>query len=349
MEGLIANHYTARASCVLGVSIWGLGINGQFSVNQQQIVHVAVGIVINNNSEVLVTFRAADSHQGGLWEFPGGKVEPGEMVQDALKREFEEEVGITVHEAVAFIKIEHHYSDKSVLLDVWKISQFSGNPVGKEGQALAWRPIAGLQVDDFPRANERIIRSLALPDRIAITPEAKDFEMLTEIINKLFDQGLDIIHFRQKTQTPQSYQKWFSWADKECKSRQIKLMFSSQLHDYKASFLAGISGFHATSSQLLGLKSRPVSKQQLFSASCHDLEQLKLAESLDADFVYLSPVMPTAKYQADQLLGWRGFQHLVDQVDVPVYALGGLDLADMDICKLHRGVGIAGISTFRPG
>ncbi len=317
-------------------------------MSQANPVHVAVGVVINANSEVLVSLRAAGSHQGGLWEFPGGKVEPGESVQNALNREFQEELGITVHGSSPFIRIEHHYSDKSVLLDVWKVSRFSGIPSGREGQTIDWRSVSSLQASEFPLANERIIRALTLPDKIAITPEAADFSELRKIISHLIDLDIDLIYFRQKSRSTQTYLEWFKWANALCQANGIRLMFSQELEGLESGLVQKIDAYHVSSERLLSLKSRPLSKQRLFSASCHDLQQLKLAESLDADFVLLSPVGATGKYSSEQLLGWDGFENLVGQINTPVYALGGVDLADIDICRARRGFGIAGISAFMP-
>ena len=125
-------------------------------------VHVAVGVLRNDQGQVLISLRADEAHQGGLWEFPGGKVEPGESVEQALSREFEEELGICVHSCTPFIQISHDYEDKSVLLDVWNVQIFSGVPRGREGQQIEWRAQSALCVDDFPRANALIIRALQL-------------------------------------------------------------------------------------------------------------------------------------------------------------------------------------------
>lgn len=131
-------------------------------MNKNSPVHVAVGVLLNGNSEVLIALRPAHSHQGGLWEFPGGKVEAGESVEQALNREFEEELGVSVQACTPLIQISHDYSDKSVILDVWRIEKFSGIPQGKEGQAIEWRALSKLRATDFPKANERIIRALSL-------------------------------------------------------------------------------------------------------------------------------------------------------------------------------------------
>ena len=129
-------------------------------MNKKSTVHVAVGVLLNDNNEVLIALRPAESHQGGLWEFPGGKVEEGESVEHALNREFKEELGISVHACTPLIQIRHEYSDKLVMLDVWSIEKFSGIPQGREGQAIEWRALCKLRAVDFPKANERIIREL---------------------------------------------------------------------------------------------------------------------------------------------------------------------------------------------
>jgi len=123
-------------------------------------IHVAVAVIFNAQQQVLLALRQAHQHQGGLWEFPGGKVEENESVYSALVREITEELGITIVRASELIKVNHDYSDKSVLLDVWKVSKYSGKPQGQEGQQLRWCTIEGLVESDFPAANLAIIRAL---------------------------------------------------------------------------------------------------------------------------------------------------------------------------------------------
>jgi len=123
-------------------------------------VHVAVAVIVNSGNEVLIALRHLHQHQGGLWEFPGGKVETGETVFNALVRETQEELAVTIQAAKPLIKIAHDYGDKSVLLDVWTVSEFTGTPQGQEGQALRWCGITDLVDDDFPAANAAIINAL---------------------------------------------------------------------------------------------------------------------------------------------------------------------------------------------
>lgn len=123
-------------------------------------IHVAVGVILDNEDKVLITRRAADSHQGGLWEFPGGKVEPGESLRQALSRELWEELGIAVERTEPLIDIHHDYGDKRVRLEVHLVRHFSGEARGLEGQPLAWVSQAQLDGYRFPDANGPIVDAL---------------------------------------------------------------------------------------------------------------------------------------------------------------------------------------------
>jgi 8-oxo-dGTP diphosphatase len=134
-------------------------------------VHVAVGVILNANQQVLIARRPMGSHQGGLWEFPGGKVETGESLQQALFRELKEELAIEVSECSALVTIEHDYGDKLVLLDVCMVRAFTGDAVGVEGQVLRWVGLDQLGEYQFPAANKPIVELLtALPECAPLSP-----------------------------------------------------------------------------------------------------------------------------------------------------------------------------------
>ncbi|MGB1401156.1 MAG: 8-oxo-dGTP diphosphatase MutT, partial [Pseudohongiellaceae bacterium] len=126
------------------------------------MLHVAVAIIKNSNQEVLVALRPPDSHQGNLWEFPGGKLELAETVFAALQREIREEIGLLIRAAYPFIKIQHDYGDKQVLLDVWQVTEFDGVAAGREGQKIEWLAPKDMDSRRFPEANHRIINLLQL-------------------------------------------------------------------------------------------------------------------------------------------------------------------------------------------
>jgi 8-oxo-dGTP diphosphatase len=127
-----------------------------------QTVHVAVGIIRNPAQQILIAFRNKQKHQGGLWEFPGGKVEAGESVQHALGRELLEELALEVDigSLLPILQVEHDYGDKQVLLDIWEVRQYSGEAQGKEGQEIRWVDVLALRQYEFPAANLPIVNFL---------------------------------------------------------------------------------------------------------------------------------------------------------------------------------------------
>jgi len=130
-------------------------------------IHVAVGVLRDARGRVLIARRPHGSHQGGLWELPGGKLDGGEVVEAALARELAEELGVTVLAATPLLQVLHAYPDRRVLLDTWEVRCYRGEPVGREGQPLAWVEPERLQRLAFPAADRPIIEALGLPERYA--------------------------------------------------------------------------------------------------------------------------------------------------------------------------------------
>lgn len=127
-------------------------------------VHVAVGVIISTSEEniqIFLTKRLQNSHQGGKWEFPGGKVESNETVAQALSRELIEEVDIKVLSCLPLMTIEHDYGDKKVCLDVFVVDNYEGEPCAQEGQQEGWFTLNALKKLDFPEANQAIIAKLS--------------------------------------------------------------------------------------------------------------------------------------------------------------------------------------------
>ena len=128
-------------------------------------VHVAVGVIFNpKQDQILIAKRPKHLHQGGLWEFPGGKVGIGESVDQALTRELFEELGSSGIQAEPLMHILHDYTDKKVYLDIWIIHQFIGQAQGKEGQQCKWVNLQDLLCEQsqyqFPAANQPILERL---------------------------------------------------------------------------------------------------------------------------------------------------------------------------------------------
>ncbi|WP_444930050.1 8-oxo-dGTP diphosphatase MutT [Microbulbifer sp. SSSA002] len=125
-----------------------------------KVVHVAVGVVIREDGKILIARRPDHLHMGGRWEFPGGKVEQGESVQDALYRELLEEVAIELQELRPLVEIRHDYPEKTVLLDTWQVTQFAGEALGREQQEIKWVSVDELDKFHFPDANQAIIAAV---------------------------------------------------------------------------------------------------------------------------------------------------------------------------------------------
>ncbi|WP_394248901.1 8-oxo-dGTP diphosphatase MutT [Vibrio profundi] len=129
-------------------------------------IHIVAGIIFNSDkSQVFITKRPDHLHKGGFWEFPGGKVELGETVEQAMIRELDEEIGISVTEQNVFENLKHDYPDKSLEFDFMLVTAFGSEPYGKEGQDGLWVPVSDLVDYTFPEANrpivERVIKEFA--------------------------------------------------------------------------------------------------------------------------------------------------------------------------------------------
>jgi 8-oxo-dGTP diphosphatase len=313
-------------------------------------VHVAVGVIRNHDGRILVALRSADQHLGGLWEFPGGKVEAGESVEQALARELHEELGINVLANSALCCIQHDYSDKSVLLDVWIVTEFSGTAQGKEGQPLRWLFPHELEHTDFPQANRAIIRALQLPDFIALADTNSELSpaSLTEFLQKLPASAL--LRLRNSSVelsvvTPSESQ--LAFLNNHGQRLIIDMPAAHGTHDVHPQWLSSVCGVHANRHVLKTLRSRPVADHQLFGASCHNAQELMLAQVLGADYVLLSPVKETASHPGQSGMGWEVFMQLAKSTSTAVYAMGGLSLSDLPTAQHHGARGIAGMRLFR--
>ncbi len=312
-------------------------------------IHVAVGVILDAHGRVLVARRAEQQHLGGLWEFPGGKLEPGESVQQALHRELKEELAIEVQQAQPLCRIEHNYPEKSVLLDVWIVDSFRGEPTGVEQQPLRWLATAQLDPTHFPPANRLIIRRLQLRDRIAIInqPDASmtSLQLPPDTLVRLrcqhkdqYRDYLDAIRTAIPALTGSS-------AGVIADLSAAHVTADGRVREDLADF-PGIKGLHAHSGLLHELTIRPVPDHLLFGVSCHNREELRQAQALDADYALLSPVQTTASHADHPSLGWELFATLTAASTVPVYALGGMTASDLALARARGGRGIAGISLF---
>lgn len=291
-----------------------------------KVVHVAVAVIERSNGDICIAKRADHQHQGGLWEFPGGKVEPGESITQALQREIHEELGVDVLAHSPLISVRYRYPDKHVLLDVHRVYQFEGEPHGKEGQPVVWCPKSQLKDYDFPAANKGILHALTLPQQVAIL-DPLSIEQIDHLVETYSSDEL-VIYVRDEQK--QSYLSRLS----ALKDKGYKVL---QKNDPLMS--------HLTSSQLNSLEERP--DVIWLSASCHNEAEVEKANSLEVDFIFISPVQDTPSHPGEDVLGWDKFQELAELAHMPVYALGGVGLDDLEQALARGAQGIAGIRAFQ--
>jgi 8-oxo-dGTP diphosphatase len=308
-------------------------------------IHVVAAAVVNDRDEVLISLRPKHVHQGGLWEFPGGKLEANEGVVAGLQRELKEELGIHIDEARQLIRVHHDYPDKSVLLDVWLVKQFSGEPHGREGQQWRWVQRESLRDYAFPAANHPIINALQLPSVYLITPESRyvrdDFLSQLEYC---LGQGVRLVQFRAKEVDETEYLSLACEVLVMCQRHGARLLLNVDHEKFIEHIVEiGAHGAHLTSACLRQTTKRPLPENMLLAASCHSLDELKNAQDIGADFAVLSPVKATVSHPNSKPLGWQQFQSLVDEIAIPVYALGGMSLEDSARAYEYGGQGIAAI------
>ena len=309
-------------------------------------VHVAAAVIRGADGRVLIAQRPLDRHQGGLWEFPGGKVEAGETVRDALSRELEEELGIAVIEARPLIQIRHDYPDKQVLLDVWEVGAFTGEPHGAEGQPLAWVLPRRLSEYEFPAANRPILAAACLPAEYLITPADLEPQALLAGVRAALDAGMRLIQLRAPGMFDATYRDLAVDVQGLCAGR-AQLMLKGPL-EWLGDFPA--AGWHLSAEQLRRYASggRPFPAQRWLAASCHSADELALAREMGVDFVTLSPVQPTLSHPEAAPLGWEQATRLIEDCPYPVYLLGGLLPEQLERARHAGAQGLAGIRGFWP-
>ena len=303
------------------------------------MLHVVVAVIRDKNQQILIAQRAAQQHQGGKWEFPGGKVEAGETPQHALARELDEELGIQIEAPRPLIQIRHHYPDLSVFLDVYEVTQWQGDAYGKEGQPIRWVAVEEVARYPFPVANKPILQALILPELCLITPEIDDEESFQAGIKRCLEDGIRLIQFRAKTLSAADYSRRAHWLLQYCQRYQTRVVFNSPPDSFAPDALQGL---HLTSRQLLTQTERPPAR--LVSAACHNAEELSKAQAIGVDFVFLSPIHATRSHPEAQGQGWQWFNTAIETVNLPVYALGGLHKNELEMAKAQGAQGIAAIS-----
>lgn len=310
-------------------------------------IAVAVAVIQDKQGRILLTRRASNVHQGGKWEFPGGKREEAEDIRQTLDRELQEELGIHPTQAEMLIRIPWQYPELRVLLEVFLVTDYQGQPCPAEGQPMQWVHLHELPHIEFPAANRPIISALRLPRQYLITPDLADSEVLYQGILQASRQGIRLIQLR----APQLGKKdYFSLVERLLDSLpdECQLLIKGEPEHLRA---YPRTGWHLSSSQLEQLarqQVRPLDTGRWLAASCHNASQLKQAAQIQADFACLSPVQPTSSHPEARPLGWPQTSRLVAQAQLPVYLLGGLQPGDLARAKQTGAQGIAAIRGLWP-
>jgi len=301
------------------------------------VVLVAAAIITRPDGRVLVAQRPPGKAYAGYWEFPGGKLEPGEAPCDALKRELAEELGLTVRRAAPWLVQRFVYPHAHVELHFFRVYAWDGEPVGHDGQAFAWQTPGAFDVAPLLPANTLVLRALMLPEVCGITMAGDIGEVAFLLRARVaLERGLKLIQLREKD-WPLARQRALCDALLElAQPFDTRILLNGSEENARA---WGCGGVHWTSAALAAAKARP--ENLLCSASCHTREEIAKAGALSLDFALLGPVAPTPTHPDAIPLGWDGFAAVADGASLPVFALGGLARSDLDAAIAHGAHGVA--------
>ena len=317
-------------------------------VEKIKIVEVAAAVLQKPDGSFLLAQRPPGKIWAGYWEFPGGKIEPGETPYHALVRELREELGITVTTAYPWVMRVFSYPHATVRLNFFRVTAWSGELHPHEGQEFAWQSPAALRclranggapatVSPMLPANAPILRALELPALYAISnvQELGEREFMHGLEAALH-KGLRLVQLREKNFSREVLRALALQMLALMRQHDARLIING---DIELAEEIGADGVQLTSSQLAGLGERPA--LDWCAASCHNAEELRRAEALGCDFALLSPVLPTQSNPGAPHLGWENFAAIAAGSSIPVYALGGLTHDDMQTAWQHGAHGIA--------
>ena len=306
-------------------------------------ITVVAAIIRGNDGRICLSKRPDHKHQGGCWEFPGGKVEPGESLSVALARELEEELGMQAAISSPFMTIAHQYEDLHVTLHFRDVTAWQGEPSGREGQPVRWFEIAELPTLEFPAANRPVVTAITLPARLAIAPDNQDLDALKVGIDRLdaASTGLYLRQWSEHAALPELLEL--------CRKKGIKVWLRALSAKWmEQASLQGVFGLHLPESVLMDCRERP-GFPGVVSAACHSRDALAKAVSLELDMVLVSPVETTASHPDRPPLGWQQAGQWITGLPLACYGLGGVSPADLEKARQHGAVGVAGIRAFWPG
>jgi len=311
---------------------------------EAKLTRVSAAVILRNDgTEYLLAQRPPGKAYAGYWEFPGGKVEAGESFADALVRELQEELGITVTAMTPWMTRHFVYPHARVEIRFFRVSAWEGALHPHEHTDTAWletRWLAGgKDLDQMPvnpvlPANTPILRALALPDVYVVTNAA--------------EVGVDAELARIESARPLLVQVREKQLDTAARLKFVREVVA-RVHAYGGHVLlngsveeavaAGADGVQLTSAMLMACKGRP--DLPLVFASCHTPDELRKASSLGLDAVVLGSVNATPTHPGQATLGWQSFADLIEGYALPVYAIGGMQFSDVAAAKAASAQGVA--------
>ncbi len=304
---------------------------------------ISLGIIKNSAGQVLIAKRHKGKHLEGFWEFPGGKVEINESFKLALRRELYEEVGISIGATRKIIDFEYQYEDRLLHFLVFQIINYQGELKSKEEQQLKWVNVADLETYRMPLANQAILNAIKLPINYMIADAGVLKENLLKNVNVQLKAGISIVQYRDKQANKSTYVGNAKVLRKLCNEYNAKLISNCAL-DWTDEIIP--HGIHLNSQFLKEIMNN-CDQSNYFSASCHNVEEIKIANELRLQCVLIGAVKVTKSHPHLEGLGWNNFSRLCDQSNYPAYALGGLTSSDLEISKVYGAQGIAGIRLYR--
>ena len=307
-------------------------------------IHVVAGVIRDARGRVLLARRTHGRALAGLWEFPGGKVEPHETPEAALARELHEELGIDAVAGDPLIRVPQQYPGKRLVLDVRHV-QFHRSPKGLEGQALVWSPPNKLARYPMPPADRPVVAALLEPDHYLVTPEpGTDDQAWLDGLQAALDAGIRRVQLRAPTLATARWWPLAEAAALRCKANGAEVLVNGD-----ATLAQQLdAGLHLRSAQLHAAEDAAIiaavqARAQPVAASCHNEADLRQAQALGCEFAVLGPVLPTATHPGADGIGWDAFARAREQVSLPIYAIGGLAAADIATAREHGAQGIAAI------
>lgn len=309
------------------------------------IIDVAVGVLLAPQGKVLLGDRPAGKPWAGWWELPGGKLEPGESVIEALARELHEELGVKLTQATPWVTYVHHYPTTTVRLYFCRVTGWEGEPRSLEQQQLKWVDIAtATELPDLLPAAYPPLRWLQLPDRYLISGVC-DQAGLPAFMAKLdaaMNDGIKLVQWREPGWSGPDMIAAFEQVRHSCHQHGAKLLVNSA-HD--PLLWQQADGVHFRAADVCAQKTRRDRLAgKLVGMSTHNEQELALAREFGADFVVLGPVLPTASHPGAATLGWDEFERLNRLAGVPVFAIGGQGPASLAQAQSRGAHGIAGIT-----